>query len=588
MFIIFKQKTTVFLILILCSLSCAYFNTFYNAKQYFDEAEKIRLEKDGETIPITAMDKYGKTIKKCQTVLDDHPDSRFVIDATLLMSKARYYRSDYDLAISGLKTIQSIGSNQQKEEATYWLALCKWKKGSVQAGLNELNELLVNATQKDIRAKCHLSLAELAKELKDQDLALSHLQLGAKLTTERAEKGVIYGRLAEMAFNKEDYELAREGYNNVIAHSLSKENVEKAHLQILKILRVNNNYKAAQRKIKSMLVDDKFKRISGNLELELVQLYRAQGESEEIELRLESIVNDYQRTQVSAEAYYQLGQIYTSEKWNLDKAKEYYDNVSKESSRSLFSPMAKSHSRSITTYLKAQADIDRHKNMLEASESISQIDSKDSTERELKSVSIEKAPDRDLPELYYQLADLEAFSFNRYNESEIFLNKIIKDYPESEFRPKAMFALIFVYESLEDLISTGKIKNDLLTIYPQSEYAAYISDEEINIEIKGQKKVFMQAESQITDNIDNAIKLYRSVLNIDPSGEYAAPAAYSIGYHYDQVAVIDSAVKYYHWLKDNHPTTEQSIEADKRLNKLSLVLATIKSDTTTDNSQEEN
>jgi hypothetical protein len=60
MFIIFKQKSTAFLILILCSLSCAYFNTFYNAKQYFDEAEKIRLEKDGETIPIPAMDKYGK------------------------------------------------------------------------------------------------------------------------------------------------------------------------------------------------------------------------------------------------------------------------------------------------------------------------------------------------------------------------------------------------------------------------------------------------------------------------------------------------------------------------------------------------
>ena len=152
--------------------------------------------------------------------------------------------------------------------------------------------------------------------------------------------------------------------------------------------------------------------------------------------------------------------------------------------------MAKSHSRSITTYLKAQADIERHKNILEASESISQIDSKDSTESELKSVSIEKAPDRDLPELYYQLADLEAFSFDRYNESEIFLNKIIKDYPESEFRPKAMFALIFVYESLEDSISTAKIKNDLLTIYPQSEYAAYISDEELDVEIKGQKRFY--------------------------------------------------------------------------------------------------
>ena len=46
------------------STSCAYYNTFYNAEQYFEEAEKLRLEKDGEMIPISAMDKYGKTIEK--------------------------------------------------------------------------------------------------------------------------------------------------------------------------------------------------------------------------------------------------------------------------------------------------------------------------------------------------------------------------------------------------------------------------------------------------------------------------------------------------------------------------------------------
>ncbi|MDP6400450.1 MAG: hypothetical protein QF622_03665, partial [Candidatus Marinimicrobia bacterium] len=41
--------------------SCAYFNTLYNAQRYFDEAEKIRLEKEGKAIPLSAMDKYGKT-----------------------------------------------------------------------------------------------------------------------------------------------------------------------------------------------------------------------------------------------------------------------------------------------------------------------------------------------------------------------------------------------------------------------------------------------------------------------------------------------------------------------------------------------
>ena len=110
-----------------------------------------------------------------------------------------------------------------------------------------------------------------------------------------------------MAFDLGQYEIAMNGYSNVVAHSLSKEKIENAHLQMLKILRIQKNYKLASRKTKALLADDKFKRISGNLELELVNLYRAQGEYEEIQIRLESIANDYQRTQVSAEAYYQLG-----------------------------------------------------------------------------------------------------------------------------------------------------------------------------------------------------------------------------------------------------------------------------------------
>ena len=39
-------------------------------------AKAKRLEKDGESIPITAMDKYGKTVTKCNKVIDEFPDSR--------------------------------------------------------------------------------------------------------------------------------------------------------------------------------------------------------------------------------------------------------------------------------------------------------------------------------------------------------------------------------------------------------------------------------------------------------------------------------------------------------------------------------
>ena len=62
------KKIFLFNLLIILFNSCAYFNTFYNAKQYYEEANKIRLEKDGQAVPITAMDRYGKAISKCKKV----------------------------------------------------------------------------------------------------------------------------------------------------------------------------------------------------------------------------------------------------------------------------------------------------------------------------------------------------------------------------------------------------------------------------------------------------------------------------------------------------------------------------------------
>ena len=566
---IFLPKTLFFIVIILCYGGCAYYNTFYNAQQYYEEAEKIRLQKEGKNIPITALDKYGKTIQKCQKVLSDYPESKFRTDAFLLMAKSKFYRKDYDLAIDDIRIVTQEGNDNQIEEAQYLRALCKWKKGNAQTGIDELTRLLQISNSKEIQSKCHLSLAEIAQELKDSDLAMYHLIEGAKLTKNRDQKGVIYGRLAEMAFNKEDYDIAKDGYANVITNSLSKEKIENAHLQLLKILRIQKNYKAASRKIKGMLTDDKFKRISGNLELELVQLYRAQGEISEIEIRLESIVNDYPRTPVSAEAYYLLGKIYTSQKWDLNKAKEYFDQVSKESSKSLFSPMAKSLSKAIGTYQEAQKDLETHLTIL--SQDTTQVSTESDTLNSLVSVV---TPDRTIPELYYQLADLEAFSFKRYTQGIQYLNQINSEYPQSPFHAKSIFTMAFMFENMADSVNARSTRDHLLESFPNSEYAAYIS-EDVKVEKKKQEILYSKAESQVTSNPDNAIQLLKESISLDEKSDLAVSAAYTISYYFDQSAEIDSALKYYQWIQDNHPRSDQSLSAAKRFQTLQMVLSSI-------------
>ena len=571
-----RFKLYTLLAFFIFSTSCAYYNTFYNAEQYFEEAEKLRLEKDGKMIPISAMDKYGKTIEKSKKVIEEFPDSRYVNKARLLMSKARYYRSDYDVAIADLKVIIKNGPNKLSEEARYWQALCKWKKGSVSASIDELNSLLNNSKSVNIKAKCYLSLAEIVSELKDIDLSLDYLQKAAKLTKNRNEKGVIYGKLSKMAYDKQEFTLAKEGYNNVIAFSLSKDKIEEAHLQILKILRIENNYRSAERKIKSMLLDDKFNRISGELELELVQLYKVQGDFEDIESRLETIVNDYQRTTVSAEAYYQLGKIHTSDKWELTKAKEYFDMVSKESSRSIFSPMAKNYSKAIDLYQSALADVKRHSE-IDNSENNAVLDSLiDST---TTSMPKEVRPDRTVPELYYQLADLEAFTFDRYEESISHLKKIIDEFPESKFKSKSMFALVFVYEALNDSISSSKMKSNLFNNYPDSEYTSYLSDGNRISDHNKKKMIIKKAESEMLHDKKKGIDILKSIMQIDSENEHTLSIAFNIGYYYDQETEIDSALKYYTWIKDNHPNSDQSIYATQRLNSINLALSSLEPDT---------
>ena len=80
-------------VVILCS--CAYFTTLYNAQQYFADAEKIRLEKEGDIVPIAAIDKYTKTIQKCKKSLEDYPDSKWKLETYLLMGKATFYKNDF-------------------------------------------------------------------------------------------------------------------------------------------------------------------------------------------------------------------------------------------------------------------------------------------------------------------------------------------------------------------------------------------------------------------------------------------------------------------------------------------------------------
>ena len=253
--------------------SCVYFNTFYNAKKYFKDAEKIRLENENRSLPINAQNAYTKVIEKCDLVLEKYPDSDYVNFALLLSSQAHYHKEEYSSSELRLKQLQQSGDSDFIQQAKFWMSLIKWKKGKIQPGIDQLNELLKEELYTITPTVIHLYLADIHIELKDIETSLLHLETAAEKTVERDEKGRIYQRLSELAFNRKEYDRALNAYEQVIKNSLVKKLKEEAHLQTAKIHRLTGNYETAVKKIKSLLIDEEFKDLFGALELELVKIY---------------------------------------------------------------------------------------------------------------------------------------------------------------------------------------------------------------------------------------------------------------------------------------------------------------------------
>ena len=566
------------MVLLFVFSSCAYFNTFYNARQYFEQAEKQRLEKAGESIPPGAIDAYGKVIDKSQYVIDKYPDSKLVKEALLLIGMSRFHRKEYRIAETVFKQyVETYADNV--DQAEYWLALCKWKLGKPQPALDVLQSMLETATDKNFISSIYLSKAEINLDIDNSKLALEYLVLAAETNKDRDERGQIYYRIAELAYNAEDYEQALSANTEVVKNSTSKKRKEEANLQIVRIHRLLGNWDTVKDLIKSMLLDETFKTIHGDLDLELVKLYQMDGLMEEAITRIESIKEDYKNSKTSAEAYYIHGEIALYDYWNLDDAKKYFEWVTREYRQSIYTSTANLRAKEITKYQESLEEIttlDDHILLtIAVLDSLIDDSLKSVREKEVNNSRISIASH------LYNLGELEAFHFKRQDSSMTHFQRIVDEFPETDYYPKSLFALYYINFSTDDTITAEIYSKRILDELPSSEYADYLR-KALNLPVdQGSVQAMLrQGELEWLINPTNALTHYRNIILTDSQSETAARAAYFLAYNYDYTFYEpDSALKYYSWLHENHENSEQALASKLRFEILQQILVVIEEDT---------
>ncbi|MDP7436242.1 MAG: hypothetical protein QGH91_00320 [Candidatus Marinimicrobia bacterium] len=536
------------------------------------------MEKAGESIPPAAIDAYGKVIEKSQHVIDKYPDSKYVQEARLLIGKARFHRKEYRIAETLFNQYTEIYSNEV-EEAEFWQALCKWKLGKPQPALDVLKSMLVASTDNDFISKIHLAIAEIYLDTDEPGKALEHLVLAAEMNKNRDERGQIYFRIADLAYSAENYEQALKANEEVVKNTTSKKRKEEANLQIVRIHRLLGKWDKVKSLIKSMLLDDIYRSIHGDLELELVKLYQMDNQIEEAITRIESIKEDYKNSKTSAEAYFIHGEISLFDQWDLVNAEKYFGQVSREFRQSMFTSTANLRAKEITEYQTSLTEIsslEENSALIRAALDTLEYDSlKQVQEEELNTSQLS------ISNHLYNLGELDAFHFKRQDSSLAHFQRIVDEFPESDFYPKALFVLYYIHFTNENKESADLYSKRILDELPSSEYADYLRKAlNLPVDPESVQAILRQGELEWLVNPSNALTFYRDIIIKDSQSETASRAAYFLAYHYDYTFFEhDSAMKYYSLLNDNYYDSEQAIASRDRYSQLSQAVIETKKDT---------
>ena len=190
-----------------------------------------------------------------------------------------------------------------------------------------------------------------------------------------------------------------------------------------------------------------------------------------------------------------------------------------------------------------------------------------------KIIALTKDSEEDIsnnPSILYAIAEILAFDVGSTYEALDYFEIIINNHAESDFYTKSLFASYSIYNK-KNALEGDQYKEIILEQYPQSDYAKMIIENE-QLDINHEPStLLLTVESLWATDQKKSLNIYRQILDKDSSTLSSNIAAYFLAYYYDyELSQKDSAIVYYQWIKEKHPSSDQGIIAQKRLEALNV------------------
>ena len=471
------------LFLVLGALSgCVYFNTFYNAQRYFNQAEKAREEQEkleeensgggyrtsrrGDR----AGELYSKASRKASYVLEQFRDSKWVDDSMFILGRSLYWQSDYRTAIETFSDLEeNFPSSPHFARTRYWRALCYEALGESRQAQALYRQLLADG-EEDIAVLAGQSLGGMAFASGAYGEAVQEYRTVLEAFPQADARPELLLSLGDCLLALEaGSDEALEVFDQVLESDPTVEQEYQARLNRGRVFYMRGDFDAALDIYRRLLDQSRFRPFEGRTRLLVGQYYQERRQMEQALAEYGRVRDDFPNTSQSALALYYTGVIQLQAYGEVELARELFAEIRRERAGSEAVELGQE-------MLDNLENVDRIVQRIERADSLAAIvatlpDSAAVDSFLAKNRGRREEPVDILKELF-TVADIYRSKLAQPDSAAHYYQRTIERFPQSIQVPRALFAIAWTHvEMRRDLEGARPFLGRLIEEYPETELA---------------------------------------------------------------------------------------------------------------------
>ncbi len=433
--------------LLLATGGCAYFNTFYHAKQAYARAVRAQEESRSEKLSPTAEKEYDKAIEKCMKVIVEHGGGwrAGIDDAKFLMGASYYGKKDYETAIKQFNDIiLNFPDSDHVPDALFYTGLCYNKMRNYATAKRFFDRVLRDHPGFPRRDEIVLTTAEGMEADGDYERALVSYRRLVTEFRDSPKRDDALQRIAEINFDAGEYDSALAAYQDLAHNTRDDEIYFEAQLRAgACLVRLGRSDEAMGIYERILPAQPQGNEQGGRVWLAMAEAENRKAEHEEAIEHLALVSEHFNNRSLGLEADFRLGYTYEVYLKEYEAAREAYEEASRARGQSVFKEQAARRLKNL-----------RNLEELEASSEESDT------------------PEDARAEAALKMAEFSLIESNDPHQALVQYERVERDFPENPLAVRAAFARAWIlYDELDSLDAASDALQSVIDRYPESPQA---------------------------------------------------------------------------------------------------------------------